>query len=169
MVPLLIVSDATIEDHYRKQTHVDGQVAIVNVLDTAGQEQYSCLREAWYRDGEAFVLAYSITDKRSFQALREHVVQISRVRDVDDCTGVPITLFGNKCDLEHERQVSRAEGEAYAKQIGATFYEGSAKEAININEAFESLVRTIRATRGGGNANNGKSRKAKKRGACTLL
>jgi len=169
--------DPTIEDSYRKQTHVDGEVAIVNVLDTAGQEQYSCLREAWYREGEGFVLAYSITDRLSFTGLASHVTQIARVRDVDNCTNIPVVVFGNKSDLETHRKVSTEEGAAFAASIGARFLEGSAKNYININEAFEQLVRSTRQLRGPSiaslqqNPENGKKKmnKKQKKMSCTLL
>jgi GTPase KRas len=56
--------DPTIEDSYRKQSVIDDEVALLDVLDTAGQEEYSAMREQYMRTGEGFLLVYSITDRK---------------------------------------------------------------------------------------------------------
>lgn len=43
--------DPTIEDSYRKQCVIDGETALLDVLDTAGQEEYSAMREQYMRTG----------------------------------------------------------------------------------------------------------------------
>ena len=52
--------------------------------------------------------------------------------------------MGNKCDLEEERLVTKEEGEALASQFGCPYFETSAKEHINVEEAFSQLVREVR-------------------------
>jgi len=78
---------------------IDEEVALLDVLDTAGQEEYSAMREQYMRTGEGFLLVYSITSRQivTFQQ------QILRVKDKDY---FPIIVVGNKCDLDGERQVS---------------------------------------------------------------
>lgn len=90
-------------DSYRKQCTIDGEVALLDVLDTAGQEEYSAMREQYMRTGEGFLLVYSITSRQSFEEVMMYRQHILRVKDKDY---FPITLVGNKCDLESERQVS---------------------------------------------------------------
>lgn len=94
-------------DSYRKQCVIDDEVALLDVLDTAGQEEYSAMREQYMRTGEGFLLVYSITSRQSFEEIQTFQQQILRVKDKDY---FPIIVVGNKCDLEHERQVS-TEGE----------------------------------------------------------
>lgn len=94
-------------DSYRKQCVIDDEVALLDVLDTAGQEEYSAMREQYMRTGEGFLLVYSITSRQSFDEIRTFQQQILRVKDKDY---FPIIVVGNKCDLEHEREVS-TEGE----------------------------------------------------------
>lgn len=133
--------DPTIEDSYRKPCTIDGEQVLLDVLDTAGQEEYLAMREQYMRTGEGFLLVYSINLKNSLEELQLFYEQILRVKDLEN---VPVLVVGNKCDLEVERQVSYEEGEALAKSFNASFLETSAKQRINVEEAFFGLVRLIR-------------------------
>ncbi|EZF23606.1 Ras-like protein [Trichophyton rubrum MR850] len=133
--------DPTIEDSYRKQCVIDDEVALLDVLDTAGQEEYSAMREQYMRTGEGFLLVYSITSRQSFEEIITFQQQILRVKDKDY---FPIILVGNKCDLEKEREVSQEDGEKLARSFGCKFIETSAKSRINVDNAFYDIVREIR-------------------------
>jgi hypothetical protein len=98
-------------DSYRKQCVIDDEVALLDVLDTAGQEEYSAMREQYMRTGEGFLLVYSITSRQSFEEIVTFQQQILRVKDKDY---FPIIVVGNKCDLESERQVSTEGGSSPA-------------------------------------------------------
>ncbi|KAI8616814.1 small monomeric GTPase [Chytriomyces sp. MP71] len=167
--------DPTIEDSYRKQVQVDNEVAILDILDTAGQEEYSAMREQYMRTGEGFLLVYSITSKHSFEDIGNFHAQILRVKDRDRY--FPCVLVGNKCDLEQERAVSAQEGLNASKQFGGIpFFEASARTRHNVDEAFYELVRQIRKENSpemgkkGGSATSptGASSKTKKKG-CELF
>merc|ERR1712159_80514 len=107
--------DPTIEDSYRKKLDVDGQVRTLDILDTAGQDEYRTLRMEYMVEGRGFVLVYSIVDAESFDAMDEFKDQIDKA-----CaklpTKVPIILVGNKCDLEADRLVSKKMGEQKARE-----------------------------------------------------
>ncbi|RPB27226.1 ras protein [Terfezia boudieri ATCC MYA-4762] len=133
--------DPTIEDSYRKQCVIDDEVALLDVLDTAGQEEYSAMREQYMRTGEGFLLVYSITSRTSFDEIPTFQQQILRVKDKDY---FPVIVVGNKCDLEVERAVSQQEGRELAQHFNCKFIETSAKSRINVDEAFYNLVREIR-------------------------
>lgn len=132
--------DPTIEDSYRKQCVVDNEQVMLDVLDTAGQEEYLAMREQYMRTGEGFLLVYAINSRNSLEELQVFYEQIQRVKDTEN---VPVLVVGNKSDLEIERQVSFEEGAAFAKSLGCPFLETSAKQRINVEEAFYGLVRTI--------------------------
>jgi len=134
--------DPTIEDSYRKQCVIDQEVALLDVLDTAGQEEYIAMREQYVKSGEGFLLVYSITSRNSFEEISPLHQQILRVKDQDSW---PMVIVGNKCDLEDERQVGMYEGRDLAKHYGCKFVETSAKHRINVEAAFHDLVRAIRA------------------------
>jgi GTPase KRas protein len=132
----------TIEDCYRKNCMVDNKAAFLDILDTAGQEEYSALRDQWVREGKAFVLVYSCTSRATFEEIpsfRERIVM------VNEDEAVPMVLVANKCDLERERKVSYQEGKALADEYGGIpFIECSALKAINCNEVFFEAVREAR-------------------------
>lgn len=114
----------------------------MEILDTAGQEEYSAMRDSYMRSGEGFVVVYSTTSRSSFEEVLSFREQILRVKDKDQ---VPMILVGNKCDLISERQVTTHEGALLAKSFGCPFFEASAKTRINIEESFFQLVREIRS------------------------
>ncbi|KAH8548319.1 ras related protein 1b [Umbelopsis sp. PMI_123] len=133
--------DPTIEDSYRKQVEVDGQQCMLEILDTAGTEQFTAMRDLYMKNGQGFILVFSITSMVTMNDLYELREQILRVKDTDN---VPLVLVGNKCDLEEERMVSREQGMMLSQQWGGKpFYETSARQKINVDEVFYDLVRQI--------------------------
>jgi GTPase KRas protein len=135
---------------------------MLEVLDTAGQEEYTALRDQWIRDGEGFVLVYSISSRSSFTRIKRFYNQIQRVKDscasspsypgspiasVNPQAPVPIMLVGNKSDRATEREVSTQEGHALARDLGCEFVEASAKNCINVEKAFYDVVRILRRQR----------------------
>ena len=134
---------------------------MLEVLDTAGQEEYTALRDQWIRDGEGFVLVYSIASRSSFTRIQRFHNQIQRVKESSASSPsypgsplssapnspVPIMLVGNKCDRVTEREVSTQEGNALARDLGCEFVEASAKNCVNVEKAFYDVVRQLRRQR----------------------
>ncbi|PPR00499.1 hypothetical protein CVT24_005522 [Panaeolus cyanescens] len=133
--------DPTIEDSYRKQCVIDEEVALLDILDTAGQDEYLAMREHYMRTGEGFLLVYAINSRGSFHELTGFHEQILRIKDQD---WFPVVVVGNKCDLEFERQITTSEGRDLANRFNCRFLEASAKLRINVDESFVELVREIR-------------------------
>lgn len=132
--------DPTIEDAYRKQVKIDDNIYLLDVLDTAGQEEYSAMRDQYMRTGEGFILTYSIIDRQSFYEIDNFKERIYMNQDSKD---IPIVLCGNKIDLRELRQISTQEGQDLARNIKCPFFETSAKLRINIDEIWYSIVREI--------------------------
>lgn len=135
--------DPTIEDSYIQHTEIDGEWCVLDVLDTAGQEEFSAMREQYMRKGDGFLIVYSVIDKASFENSKSFYTQILRVKDRDS---YPMILVANKVDLVHQRKVSEEDGKALAAELGKTSYiETSAKDPPqNIDRAFHEVVRVIR-------------------------
>ncbi|KAJ3447396.1 ras-like protein rasd [Anaeramoeba flamelloides] len=164
--------DPTIEDSYRRQVVIDEETCLLDILDTAGQEEYSAMRDSYMRAGEGFLIIYAINSRNSFDEVSSFREQITRVKDSDD---VPMIIVGNKNDLENERQVSQGEGTDLAKSFNCPFIETSAKTRTNVEEAFFGLVREIRKIKFGTKEENTENTKKKKKGGwkkklkCSLM
>lgn len=133
---------------------------MLEILDTAGQEEYTALRDQWIRDGEGFMLVYSISSRSSFTRAQRFHNQIIRVKESSASSasypgtpisslveGLPITLVGNNSDRITEREVSTQEGHALARELGCEFVEASPKNGTNVEKAFYDIVRQIRRQR----------------------
>jgi small GTP-binding protein len=135
---------------------------LICVADTAGQEEYTSLRDSYLRSGQGFLLVYAINNLPSFHEAQRLRDQILKVRET---TSFPMVLVGNKCDLEHERQVNKQEAEDLAKSWGIPMFETSAKLRKNIDEAFHALVRLIHPPK----SSSSSSSSRRKRKQCPFL
>lgn len=133
--------DPTIEDSYTKQCVIDDVPAKLDILDTAGQEEFSAMREQYMRSGEGFLLVFAVTDRASFDEIYKFHRQILRVKDRDE---FPMLIVGNKADLEHQRLVTTAEAQNLSRQLKVPYIECSAKLRMNVDQAFYELVRIVR-------------------------
>jgi len=159
--------DPTIEDSYRKQVTIDEETCLLDILDTAGQEEYSAMRDQYMRTGQGFLCVYAITSRTSFDEIASFREQILRVKDADK---VPMVIAGNKSDLEDERQVTTVEGQDLAKAFVCPFMETSAKTRVNVEESFYELVREIRRQKPGNDKGGKKKKKGgNKKGGCMVL
>lgn len=97
----------------------------------------------WIREGQGFILVYSIASRSTFERLetfRQLMLRVKRNKPI-------FVLVGNKCDKTYEREVSREEGAALARSFGCEFLETSAKTSHNVERLFTNLVRSLRQTR----------------------
>ncbi len=126
-------------DYKSKVIKVNNFSVKLKIWDTAGQERFRNITQQYYKGADGILLVYDVTERNSFEKVREWMKQIQQNTNKDK---VGIILVGNKCDLD-ERQVSLEEGQNLSKEYGILFYETSAYKDININECFESLVSEI--------------------------
>ncbi|KAG6910099.1 hypothetical protein DXG01_013152 [Tephrocybe rancida] len=139
--------DPTIEvarmvEEYRRTITVDGQLSSLEVLDTAGAEQFTSLNEVYIKSGRGFVLVFSLTNEASLKEVDNLRKQIYRIKGGD--SGVPIVVVGTKLDLVSEREVQRTTISTLASRWALPFYETSAKKNWHIQDVFEDLVKQMR-------------------------
>ncbi|KAK3310748.1 small GTPase superfamily, partial [Chaetomium strumarium] len=132
--------DPTIEDSYRTQKSVDGRQVVLEILDTAGTEQFVAMRDLYMKTGHGFLLVFSICSKASFEELATLRNDIIRIKDDEN---IPIVIVGNKADLEDQRAVDRAKAFSVSRGWGAPYYEASARYRTNVDEAFIDLCRQM--------------------------
>ncbi|XP_068090839.1 ras-related protein Rab-8B-like isoform X1 [Hyperolius riggenbachi] len=130
-------------DFKTKTVHIDGTQIKLQIWDTAGQERFHTLSVSYFRGAQGFVLVYDIANTSSFEntAMWMKDIQMKAGEEVE------VVLLGNKCDKEDEREVSKERGEKLAWQYGIPFFETSAKENTNIDEAFLLLANAIHEKR----------------------
>jgi Ras-related protein Rab-5C len=102
--------------------------------DTAGQERYRALAPMYYRNADAAVLVFDVTDNESFEALQSWFYELQK--NVPDCI---IVLCGNKLDLDNQRKVTKEAAQEYANEKECPLIEVSSKTGQNIPELFNKL------------------------------
>lgn len=116
----------------------------MQIWDTAGQERFKTITTAYYRGAMGILLVYDVTSESSFANVNQWMGAI-RQHASDSVNKV---LLGNKADtsgpLVSKRTVATARGQALAEQHGIPFFETSAKNGINIEEAFSAITRDIK-------------------------
>lgn len=157
--------DVTIrDDTYRKSAVIDDQCCLLEVLDMSSyQEENTAFRDMYIRDGEGFLLVYSITARSTFDTIRRFYDQIVRVKDSEK---VPMILVGTKSDKSAEREVTHDEGALMAKSLNCDFVETSAKDGLNVERSFYNVVRMIRQARG---AEVPRQPRRRRRRVCAIL
>ncbi|KAH7884564.1 small GTPase superfamily [Phlebopus sp. FC_14] len=133
--------DPTIEDAYRRVVEIDGVKASLEVLDTAGAEQFTAVKELYIQSGQGFVLVFSLTQEASLREVGNLRQQILRVKAGD--TTVPIVIVGTKLDLANEREVSRSTIQTLVAQWDLPFYETSSKRNWHVADVFNDLVKQM--------------------------
>ncbi|VDO89943.1 unnamed protein product [Schistosoma margrebowiei] len=119
---------------------IDGEICLLDILDTAGQEEYSAMRDQYMRTGEGFLCVFAVNNSKSYDDINQYREQIKRVKDADE---VPMVLVGNKVDLTN-RSVCTEEAKSLAHSYNIPYVETSAKTRQGVEDAFHKLVREIR-------------------------
>jgi small GTP-binding protein len=132
--------DTTIEDQYTVPTQIDGIECRLEILDTAGQDDYQTMLDTWINSVDGYILVYSIDDKDSFNSTR---MRYERIVKNKGRSNYSMIIVGNKCDLESKREVSREEAEKYCMGLGVDFLETSALNKINVKESFLCVAKGL--------------------------
>lgn len=113
----------------------------LTVWDTAGQERFRTLTSSYYRGAQGIIYAYDVTRRETFESLDDiWMREVDMYSTVEDSVKM---VVANKLDKESQRQVSREQGQEFARQHGCLFVETSAKTNLAVSQAFEELVLKI--------------------------
>uniref|UniRef100_A0A914UYE7 Uncharacterized protein n=1 Tax=Plectus sambesii TaxID=2011161 RepID=A0A914UYE7_9BILA len=138
--------DTTIEDLHTKLFKFQGKPYDLQVIDTAGQQEYSLFPRSCALDVHGYILVYAIDDRKTFEIIQ--TIHDKIMENVGE-TSVPLVLVGNKLDLQHSsRSVSTEEGKKLANAWKAAFIETSAKDNTAVQTIFEHMLYEIESAAG---------------------
>jgi len=136
-----------------KEIEVDGKKVALQIWDTAGQERYRSLRTPFYRGSDCCLLTFSVDDAASFNNLSMWVREFVYYADIGAGEGCdpenmtsqfPFVVIGNKADDGVTRVVSTEEALEWCQNHSIPYYETSARDAVNVDEAFQAVARRVR-------------------------
>ena len=127
------------KDTIIKVNNIEKKIKI-KIWDVAGAERFRSVSVKYCKNCLGIILVYSINNRDSLNSLEKWIKDI---KDETYYEKFSLILIGNKCYLESERKVSKEEGEKFALKYNAKFFECSAKNNINVNQAFESLINDV--------------------------
>jgi len=116
-----------------------GKRVVLNIWDTAGDERLRAITSSYYRGTQGIILVYDVTNRKSFDAIAWWFEERSKHAPAFAVK----MIVGNKSDKGHMRQISEAEGSAFAARMGCMFVESSAKTAVGVCETFRDVVERI--------------------------
>jgi len=136
-------------DYKTKDVNINGKSIKLKIWDTAGQERFRNITQQYYKGADGIVLVFDLTDRNSFEKIREWMKQIQSYTQRDS---IAIVLLGNKCDAEN-KAVSAKEANDIASEYNMKFFETSAMNNTNIEESFKQLSTEIMKIKESKNAN----------------
>jgi small GTP-binding protein len=122
-----------------KTLQIDGLTVKLQIWDTAGQERFRAIAKTYYSRCDACMLVYDVTDKSSFNELKE--MWAREVKLHTSGTNTRMVVVGNKSDLESLRMVSSEAGDSFAKEMECSFFETSCKTGSNVQAVFEHIIK----------------------------
>mmetsp|Transcript_12635 Transcript_12635/g.22932 ORF Transcript_12635/g.22932 Transcript_12635/m.22932 type:complete len:206 (+) Transcript_12635:83-700(+) len=128
-------------DFLIKNVPVDTKMTTLQIWDTAGQERFQSLGVAFYRGSDCCVLVFDVTDSKSFANLDNWKKEfLNYAGDNQSAADFPFVVLGNKCDM-NARQVTKTQAQEWCELNKIPYFETSAKENTNVEQAFETVAR----------------------------
>ncbi|XP_051170443.1 ras-related protein Rab-1A [Leptopilina boulardi] len=119
---------------------LDGKTIKLQIWDTAGQERFRTITSSYYRGAHGIIVVYDCTDQETFNNVKQWLEEIERYA----CDNVNKLLVGNKCDLHTKKVIEFSTAKEYAEQLEIPFLETSAKNAMNVEQAFMTMAAEIK-------------------------
>jgi Ras-related protein Rab-11A len=122
-----------------KTLKINNDIIKVEIWDTAGQERYKAITSAYYKGAKGAIIVYDITSEESFNNIEMWIQEVK----AKALNNLQIMIIGNKSDLSKYRKVSLDKGVEKAKILDVHFFEASALDQTNVNEAFKCLIKEM--------------------------
>lgn len=135
-----------------RTVELDGKTVKLQIWDTAGQERFRTITSSYYRGAHGIIIVYDVTEMESFNNVKQWLNEIDRYANESVCK----LLVGNKCDMVENKVVSTETAKAFAEELGIPFLETSAKDSINVEQAFLTMAGEIKKKMGSQHVGNKK-------------
>ena len=125
-------------DKMIKEIEINENKVRLEIWDTIGQENLRSANKIFMKNTDIALIVYDITNKKSFENLNEFYEELIKMNERDKMI---IGIAANKSDLYENTEVNREEGEEYAKNINALYFESTATDHENVVNIFEELIK----------------------------
>ena len=125
-------------DSLIKEIEIENTKIKFELWDTPGQEIYTSANKIFMKNTDIALIVYDITNKKSFENLNEFYEELIKMNERDKMI---IGIAANKSDLYENTEVNKEEGEEYAKNINALYFESTATDHENVVNIFEELIK----------------------------
>jgi Ras-related protein Rab-7A len=127
-------------DFLSKEVMIDDKLVTLQIWDTAGQERFQSLGNAFFRGSDCCILVFDVTVAKTFDSLENWRSEFLIQAGVSDPNNFPFIVIGNKIDVEEQRAVTQKRAMDWCQSLGGIpYFECSAKEAINVEQAFQTV------------------------------
>lgn len=134
--------EPTKADAFRKTITLQGDEVQIDILDTAGQEDYPVVRDGYIKHGDGFLLVFDLTNPKTLDSIKNMRENILRVKE--EVKHLPMILIGNKCDLTSSRKIAYEEANQLAERWKCAYIEVSAKTRENVDKSFSEIFLHIK-------------------------
>ncbi|KAL1205395.1 Ras-related protein RABG1 [Cardamine amara subsp. amara] len=127
-----------------KELCIENKLVSLQIWDTAGQERFKGMPSAFYRDTHCCVLVYDVNVLQTFESLDNWHAEFIKMANPITPDKFPFVLMGNKTDVKDgkSRVVEKEKAVEWCNSKGEiVYFETSAKEKINVDEAFLEIAR----------------------------
>ena len=128
-------------DFFKKDEVFNGETIRIKIWDTAGQERYKALTQGYFRNAEGIMIVFDVSNLDTFENLKYWIESIKTHINIEK-DHIPTIIIGNKIDI-FEREVSREDGEKFAKKQNFEYIETSAKSGKGIDECIRFLIKKV--------------------------
>ena len=128
-------------DFFRKDEIFDGKTIRIKIWDTAGQERYKSLTHGYFRNAEGIMIVYDVSNSDTFENLKYWIQSLKTHINIEN-DNVPAIIIGNKIDI-FQREVTKEQGEKFAKEQKLEYFETSAKSGKNVDESIRFLIKKV--------------------------
>ena len=129
-----------IEDTFIKQVRIEGELCNLELIDLFYIRNYTNFNDEIIRTSDSFIIVFSLTNRESFNEIRNYYNLILRIREIEY---FPCVIVGNKVDLNQEFVISNEEIQNFINEFNFVYVESSVKTDFNINNIFIESYRLL--------------------------